>query len=337
MQAEPRIRLRKEHGTGSVTIDANARISHYANLTDQDSAEYRLQGTYVRGAKGPESITVNMGYRRETVLRGTAENDLIGGEPLMRRVLHGSLTGRKRFNRLCLDTQLLGVRQRFEDIGSRSGPDIQQSFRNVDHLGLRAIAAYDTTSRTAVFGSLEYDRFDYATSPLLNNRDAVNWSAAAGVRYEVTHILHVQLAVGYRRYDFHDKALGAIGGLAVSGHLRYFPSRVLAIRGTLKQSNTTSPYDLVGSVTLTTTRIEAEYEMRRNLSWLGTAKFTLEDYAKQPYSARRTEINAGPRHRFNRWLTIDATAGYAQRFVRGPAPFEPFSQLYGMVTLSLAR
>ncbi|WP_429277498.1 outer membrane beta-barrel protein [Novosphingobium gossypii] len=337
LQSEPRIRLRKERRSGSITIDANARFSHYAKLTDQNSTEYRLQGIYVRGAKGPESLTVNTGYRREAVQRGTAENDLTGGEPLMRRVLHGSLTGRMRFNRLSVDAQLLAVRQRFEDIGNPSGRDIPQGFRNVDHFGFRAITAYETTSRTSVFSSLAYDRFDYATSPLLDNRDAVNWSATAGVRYEVTRILHAQLAIGYRRYDFRDKTLGAIGGLAVSGHLRYFPSRVFAIRGTLEQSNTTSPYDLVGAVTLTTARVEAEYEMRRNLSWLGAAKFMLEDYAKQPYSARRAEVNVGPRYRFNRWLTIDANAGYAQRLVRGPAPFEPFSQFYGMVTLRLAR
>lgn len=335
--AEPRLLLRNERRSGKLTIDASARTSSYARLTDQDSTEYRVQGTYVRGARGPESFAVNMGYRREAIQRGTVENDLVGGEPLMRRVLHGSLTGRKNFNRLALDAQAVVVRQRFEDVGSRSAPAIPQGFRNVDHLGLRGIASYEATGRTSVFGNLEYDRFDYARSPSLGDRDAVNWSGTAGVRYEITRILNAQLAIGYRRYDFRQKALGAIGGIAVSGHLRYFPSRVLAIRGTIEQSNTTSPYDLVSAVTLTTARTEVEYEMRRNLSWLAAAKFTLEDYGKQTYSAHRAELNGGPRYRVNRWLTLDANAGYVRRIARGPAPFEPYSQLYGMISVTLAR
>ncbi|KQM13767.1 hypothetical protein ASE49_11925 [Novosphingobium sp. Leaf2] len=128
-----------------------------------------------------------------------------------------------------------------------------------------------------------------------------------------------------------------MSGVAVSAHLRYFPTKLLAVRGIVEQSNTTSPYDLVGAVTLTTAKLDVEYEMRRSMSWLSSIKFTLEDYAKQKYSARRLEINGGPRLRFNRWLSMDVTGGYAQRFVNGAAPFEKYSQVYGLVSVVLAR
>lgn len=336
LSVEPKIRLRREDRFNNATLEGSLRSSTYVRMRDQDALEYRLEGTYTRGT-GPDSITINLGYRREAVQRGTVENDLVGGEPLLRRVFHGSLTGRKQFNRLSIDAQVLAVRQRYEDVSDSAGSVLDQHFRNVTRTGAQALATYEVSGRTAVFAGVAYDRFDYARSPLLANRDATNWSGTAGLRYEITRLLYAQVGLGYRRYDFKDPALGRIGGVAVSAHLRYFPSRVLAIRGIVEQSNTTSPYDLVGAVTLTTARVEVEYEMRRNLSWLGATRFTLEDYGKQTYSARRFEVSGGPRLRLNRWLSADANLGYARRFVSGPAPFEPYSQAYALLSVTFAR
>jgi hypothetical protein len=337
LQAEPRLQLRKENRFNNIAINAMLRTSTYVQLSDQDSTEYRLEGTYTRGTTSPNSISVNAGYRREAIQRGTVENDLVGGEPLMRRVLHGSLTGRKQLNRLSIDAQVLAVQQRYENVEDGAGGVIDQHFRNVTRYGLRGVASYEVSGRTALSAALEYDHFNYAHSPMLEDRDARNWSATVGIRYEITRVLYAQLGVGYRSYDFRDRRLGSISGVAISGHLRYFPSRVLAIRGVVEQSNTTSPYDLVGAVTLTSARVEAEYEMRRSLSWYAATKVTQEDYAREDYSARRFELSAGPRLRFNRWLSADATAGFAKRFVNGPAPFEPYSQFYGLISVTFAR
>lgn len=336
LQFEPRLRIRKENKFNNISLEAMLRTSTYLKLSDQNSAEYRLEGTYARGTTSPNSITANLGYRREAIQRGTVENDLLGGEPLLRRVLHGSLTGRKQFNRLSLDTQIIGMSQRYEDVESAAG-SIDQHFRNVTRYGLQGIASYEVSGRTAIFAGVEYDHFNYAPSRRLVNRDAENWNGTAGIRYEISRLIYAQMGIGYRRYDFKEPALGAVSGFALWGHLRYFPSRLLAVRGSIEQSNTTSPYDLVGAVTLTSAKIEAEYEMQRSISWLGAAKFSLEDYAKQPYSARRIEISAGPRLRFNRWLFADANLGYARRFVNGPAPFEGYSQVYGLISITLSR
>ena len=280
---------------------------------------------------------MNVNYRREAVLRGTVENDLIGGEPLMRRVLGASIIGRKQFNRVSIDGQAIAGRQRYEDIENGGAERIDQSFRNVVRYGARGVLSYQASSRTSIFTGIEYDRFDYARSPLLENRDATNWSGTAGLRYELSRVLVAQLGVGYRSYNFTDPQLGAIKGLALSGHLRYFPSRLVALRGVIEQSNTTSPYDLVGAVTLTSARVEIEYEMRRSLSWNASTKVTLEDYAHEDYSAGRYEISAGPRFRFNRWLSANANVGFTKRFVNGPAPFDRYSKVVAVLSVTLAR
>lgn len=337
LQVEPRLRLLRQDSVQNFAIQASARNNTYLRLTDQDATEYRVDSTYTRGTRGPTSIAANIAFRREAIQRGTVENDLAAGEPLMRRVTQASLTGRKQFNRFSVDAQVLAVRQRYENISNGSGVALDQHFRDVDRIGLHGVAAYETSGRTAIFGSIEYDRFDYAFSPLLADRDAQNWSAVLGLRYEISRVLYAQFGAGYRRYDFKKRELGAIRGPAIAGHLRYFPTRLLAIRGAIEQYNTTSPYDLVGTVTLTTTRVEAEYEMRRSLSWLGTAKVFLEDYGKQPYSARRLELTGGPRVRLNRWLSADASMGYSRRSVNGRGPFEPYAQIYATLSVTLAR
>lgn len=333
---EPRLRGRREDRKQAVTFDLGAKTSSYLKLSNQSAAGYHLEGTYTRGTTTPNSLTLNAGYRREAIQRGTVENDLADGEPLLRRVAQASVTGRKRFNRLYVDAQALFVEQRYENVESPTGI-VNQKFRNVSRYGLHGVASFDVSSRTAIFTGVEYDKFDYVRVSGLIDRDADNASITAGLRYEVTRVLYAQASVGYRRYDFKDPALGNVTGVAVSAHLRYFPTRLLAFRGIVEQSNTTSPYDLVGAVTLTTAKLDVEYEMRRSISWLSSMKFTLEDYAKQTYSARRLEVNAGPRLRLNRWLSVDITGGYARRFVNGVAPFEKYSQVYGLVSVVLAR
>ncbi|PNU05599.1 outer membrane beta-barrel protein [Novosphingobium guangzhouense] len=335
--AEPRLRIKRKGRQSNIAAEASARATNYARFNDQDSTEYRFEGTYTLGTGDANFVSTNLGYRREAVLRGTAEYDLPAGEPLIRRVLHGSVTGHIRLNRLSLDAQILAARQSYEDVRIAGQARLSQDFRNVKRHGLHALASYEMSGRTSFFTNLEYDQFNYNSSPLIEDRDANSWSATAGVKYELNRIFYAQLGIGYRQYDFREPTLGAIKGIAVSGHLRYFPSRLLAIRALVEQSNTTSPYDFVGAVTLTTARIETEYEMRRSLSWLGAVKFTLEDYAKQPYSARRIEATGGPRLRFNRWLSADATLGFARRFVNGVAPFEPYSQFYGMISVTVSR
>lgn len=335
--AEPHIRAVRQDSIQNIALEGSARGSTYLKLTEQDSAEYRLEATYTRGTMGPNSVAADIGYRRETIQRGTVENDLAGGGPLMRRVLHASLTGRKRFNQLSLDVQALLVRQRYEAISDGLNGILDQRFRNVDRIGVHGVLTYEASPRAAIVGSLDYDRFDYAFSPILGDRDARNWSATLGMRYEISRILYAQFSAGYRHYDFKKPGLTTINGPAVVGHLRYFPTRLIAIRGTVEQYNTTSPYDLVGAVTLTTARIEAEYEMRRNLSWLGSAKVSFEDYGQQPYSARRFEITGGPRVRLSRWLSANASVGFSRRYVNGAAPFEPYSQLYALLAVTFAR
>jgi len=337
LRVEPRLHVKRENRSTDIILDASARTNNYLSLTDQDATEYRVEGKFTYGTMGPNSISLDAGYRREVVQRGTVESDLAEGEPSIRRVLFGSITGRKQFNRLSLDAQVIGMTLRYNDIMDGSGGRIEQRFRNGERWGVQGTATYELSGRTALIAGATFDRYDYRASPLLENRDADNLTGTLGLRYEISRLLYAQLGVGTRHYDFRDPTLRDLNGLAISGHLRYFPSRLLAIRAKIEQINTTSPYDLIGAVTLTTAQIEAEYEMRRSLSWLGSALFQVEDYGKQPYSGRRFEISGGLRLRFNRWLRTDGAAGFAKRTVQGPAPFQPFTQFYGMISLTLAR
>lgn len=337
MLVEPQLSIKQINQSGALNINLMSRHSAYLDLPDQDAREHSVEATYVHGLNAPNSITVNMGHRREAIQRGTVENDLIRGEPLIRHVMQGSLTARKQFNRLSLDAQSYVAHQTFNDVRGYDKTLLPQSFRNLMQISLRGVATYEVSSRTALITSLEYDYLDYARSPSFANRDAENWNAAIGLKYEINRILFARLSLGLRHYDFKNSAYGSHTGLAVSSHIRYFPTRTLAVRGLIEQSNTTSPYDMVGAVTLTTARIEAEYEMRRSLSWFAASKLAFEDYTKKPYSARRFEISSGPQWRFNRNLAARGSLGYAKRFVQGPAPFEQYSQVFGMISLTLAR
>lgn len=337
LQVEPRLRLLRESDASRLTLDASARSSKYLQLKDQDATEYRLQGTFTYGTRGSDSLALDIGYRRDVVQRGTVESDLAAGSPSMRRIASASLTGRTRFNRLSLDGQVMGMAIRYEDIEGGSSGTVDQRFRNGERWGLQGVAAYEVGGRTSIFAGATFDRYDYRPSPILQNRDADSLTGTLGLRYELSRVLFAQLGVGVRHYDFRDGSLQDLTGIALSGHLRYFPSRLLAIRGKIEQANTTSPYDLVSAVTTTTAQVEAEYEMRRSLSWLGAAAFTVEDYGKQPYSGRRFEISGGPRIRLNRRFRVDGTLGFVRRAALGAAPpFQPFTQAYGLFSVTFA-
>ncbi|MFS0850025.1 outer membrane beta-barrel protein [Novosphingobium panipatense] len=334
---EPRVRIQHEDGTRRLSLDGGARLSRYFNLQDQNTSEYSLEAAGALGDESKGSLSAAFGFRREIVQRGTAENDLLRGAPLMRGVTHGSTIGQVRFNRLQISAEVSGVRLRYDDVDTAPALGPNERFRNLDRLGAQARLAYEVSSRTSIYGSGEYKHFDYEHSPRAGDRDADNYVMTAGVRYEVSRALLAQVGLGYRAYDFRNPALGSVQGLAVSADLRYFPTRTLAFRGFVEQSNTINPYNLVGTVTLTNAQLKVEYEMRRSLSWIGSASFSLEDYAKVNYSGRRWELRGGPRLRVNRWLSFDASLGVVRRTAVGAAPFNSYSQVAGLLSFTLAR
>lgn len=331
-QVEPRLRVVRKANGSSLAIDLHARQTLFARLTEQNSTEYGLRAVYRHGGE-LSWYSLGAGYRREVIQRGTVENDLVGGPPLLRRVLDGTLGLHKQFGRLAIDSRLDASRIRYEPLPGVA----DQRFRDGERYGAQLALAYEISGRTSLFASGSYQRFDYRPSPAVGNRDADDWSGLIGVRYDLSRIFIAQLGAGYRTHHFLDPRQKPISGPAISAQLRYYPTRLLSVRGDINQTITTSPYDLVSAVTVTTGRVELEYERRRNLSMLASGTVTFEDYGHAAYSARSLSLSAGPVWRINTWLRADASIAYTQRFVRGTAPFEPYRQLAGMFSLTVSR
>ncbi|GGZ09305.1 hypothetical protein GCM10011614_25150 [Novosphingobium colocasiae] len=334
LQVEPRLRITRKTKLSALAVDASLRRSIYARLHDQDTTEYGLRAAFRRG-NDQAALAAEAGYRREVIQRGSVENDLTAGPPLLRRVLDGALTGHKRFNRFALDARAGVTWLRYESV---DGATSDQRFRDGERYEGQLVASFDISARTSVFAAGAYQRFDYRRSPAIGNRDADDWSGLIGVRYDLSRALIAQVGAGYRTHRFVDPRQRSISGPAISAQLRYYPTRLLTVRGSVEQTVTTSPYDLVSAVTVTTGRAELEYEYRRNVSLLAAGALTFEDYGHATYSARTLSLSAGPVWRINNWLSAQASVSYSQRFAQGRgAPFDPYRQFGGMISLTVAR
>ncbi|MFD2579574.1 outer membrane beta-barrel protein [Novosphingobium colocasiae] len=189
LQVEPRLRITRKTKLSALAVDASLRRSIYARLHDQDTTEYGLRAAFRRG-NDQAALAAEAGYRREVIQRGSVENDLTAGPPLLRRVLDGALTGHKRFNRFALDARAGVTWLRYESV---DGATSDQRFRDGERYEGQLVASFDISARTSVFAAGAYQRFDYRRSPAIGNRDADDWSGLIGVRYDLSRALIAQV------------------------------------------------------------------------------------------------------------------------------------------------
>lgn len=333
----PKVRAEFNHPGASLSFSGQARIRRYAQLTRQNDEQYNVDLQGALEVSRSTNIAGNFTWARSTVTRGTFENGLQVGDPLREEEMTGSLTGVQRFNRLQVRGTLSADWFRFDNIRLDDGTTVDQSFRNGSKLSGALRLAYEISPRFSLTAQSNIDRYDYLDSRPLRYRDAVGSTFTAGGRYEITRLLIVDLGAGVRHYNFKNPLFPDISGLALNGRVRWYPTPLVTLRFDLSQSVSTSSFDSVSAVTVTSAGLSGDYEFRRNVIVSGSITESHEQYGGIGLSSDYLSLTGHVNWKLNRWLRLDGQTTYESRTRSAPGLIPIFNAWRFQVSLTFAK
>ncbi len=333
----PAVRAEWNTPRRQLSLDGEIRLRRYAELHRQNDEQYRAQAAARFEISGNTSISANLGWADVTATRGTFENGFQIGDPLRMRELNGNLSVRQRFNRLTLVANAAASRFRYGDVRLDDGTLIDQSFRNGHQIGGSVLARYEVGPRLSLVSRVTANKFDYSDPSPLTNRDATAYSVTGGISYELTQLLEAEVDAGIQKHNFRNPAFGDISGLALNARLRWYPTPLLSVRFDVSQRTTTSSFNATSAVVVTSGRLSADYELRRNLLLSADVNYSHEKYGAGNNVSGLLTLSGQAAWKANRWLRVTGRASYDRRGSNSDVTVPEFDALRFMLTLTVAR
>lgn len=329
---EPSLNLRSNWNNHALNFRADALIAKYIDNSSEDHNDYSF------GTDGRVDIL------RDSRIFGGASyavkhepryspNDLGGVEPTEYDVMSFNIAPEQVFNRLSVRVDGTFDRFSYEDNRTAAGATILESQRDRDEWQIGLRPAYEFAPLRQVYAALLYNKRDYdAGSTFGFNRDSDGYSAALGLRYDITGILFADVFAGYRRQDYDDSRLGAAAGPAGGAKLTWNMTRLTTFTGTLTRE--VQETILTGSSAYFATKAElrADHELLRNLLLNATAGYENDDFEGIARSDNIYVLGAGAKYLINRNFAL--SGGYSFRTRSSDASGADFSQHITFIRLS---
>ncbi|NKE44134.1 outer membrane beta-barrel protein [Roseomonas frigidaquae] len=186
-----------------------------------------------------------------------------------------------------------------------------------------------SVSLTSRLSEITYDRADQ------RGRDSTTWEILAGAQYDLTALAYASVNLGYRRREFNDPTIPSISGPAFEGRLVLLPSQLVTLTFGVQRSIEESLRGSNVSYVLTSGRVQADYELRRNIILSAELRADRLEYRDPDQVATQGVGTLSARFLLNRNASIVASYRHA-RSLDAPAGFQEFDRNVFQIRLSLA-
>lgn len=315
----PAIRVLTERGDHRAELSAKATINRYVDLSSQNRENYGVSFRLGGPVDGATDYFLTASYENRATLRGTVENDLTFGEPVVISGVDAAAGLTRQFGRMRATLRGSADQDDYASIETELGP-VDQNFRDRWAYTGNLDLGYDLSANLAVFATGRVVRFEFADANPLTNRDATLSSGLIGFRYNITDLITSELGAGYRRNEFDNDNFSNFEGLALSGNISWHPTPLLSFRLKADQSTTTSAFNQVEAVTVSAASASADYEVLRNLVATASVEVARESFENFNEAAGRYSVTLGAQYKINRNAGLRLQADYRNRSELESAP-----------------
>lgn len=184
-------------------------------------------------------------------------------------------------------------------------------------------------SLTSRLSEITYDQTDQ------RGRNSVTWEVLAGAQYDLTALAYARFGVGYRQRNYDDPSIRSISGPAFEGQLVLLPSQLLTITLGAQRTIEESLRSTNVSYILTAGRLQADYEVRRNVIVSGELRAERLEYQNPDQAASQAIASLTTRWLLNRSVSLIASYRHA-RSLDAPAGFQEFDRNVFQIRLRFA-
>lgn len=207
----PALTLRSDFNRHEVSLEADADIRRYFDISDENSEQYRVNARALMELGYGIDVRAFAGYQRGIEQRGTAGDVFFTDEPVVFHDKRAGLEIARSGQRLGLTFAGDVLKRDYSDTIS-GGTPINLSIRDVTIRTAKVRADLGVDGKTRIFGELSGNEIDYQL-PTVPSRDSSGYAALVGIKHEVTALVDVEAGVGYIRQNFDDPAINSVGEL----------------------------------------------------------------------------------------------------------------------------
>jgi hypothetical protein len=227
----------------------------------------------------------------------------------------------KAFNRL---TTSVGVAYKMYDYDDVNGVD--QDFRDGDVITVGGRVGYIVSPGYSVYGDFRYNWRDYDGMTI---QDSEGWRAFGGVAFEITHLVHGEVGVGYMEQTYDSAGSPTTGGWTYHGALVWNPTQLMTVR--LDADRTVEDSTLIQAGRIQDKlKLEIDYEVLRSLILSPSFGFAYNDYQNSPLDDFRYDAGVDLEYRMNRFLSVGSRYKYSYSDPSGPGLMDWDRHLVGI-------
>jgi hypothetical protein len=265
----PQVSVESQWSRHSLSFLAETTSTFHADQSDEDTTTWRLQAAGRLDIQRDANLSGQVSFSREAEPRGSNATLLSTRSPIEFDTSAVSISGVKEFNRVRLSGRLALTDFNYQDGETFAGVNVDQDFR--DRLSSLATGRVDVAINpaTALFGEGSVTEIDYDTAVLVN-RDSTTWRLLVGADFELTNLVTGEVAVGYVTRSFDQTGQDDASGFSYRGKVNWYPSPLITVGVSAERKIEDSGILQALSYTSDSVRLQADYELRRNLIMTGT-------------------------------------------------------------------
>jgi hypothetical protein len=308
---KPRLALRSDWNVHSVSLDASAEFNRYTNVRTENSDQYRLHGTGRLDVTRNLQLTSDGRYVRATEPRGTAGDQVIGGDPVVYQTYGGTLGASLGFGRFRLSGDGGAEKTRYDDV-RLGAARIPQGFRNRTSYGANGQLGYSIGPGLELYVRGQFDRQRYATRNRPLSLDSRGATLLAGVEFSITQLISGHVGIGHMRRNYQEPLYRTTSGFTYDGSVLWNPTTLLTLTIVARKAIGESPEIGASGIVADSATVKADYELLRNLIIDIRSGYAVERYRGLSRTDRRLSAGLGGRYLMNRF----AEAGLRYDHVR---------------------
>ena len=245
-------------------LQAEGTLTRFFTLREQDSDEYRVEGSGSIDLNERLSMRSSVEYARQVEARGTSGNRLLTGEPVYFDRFAASIAGKYKSGRFAIEAVLAYRQLRYPAVQIDAETEIDQRFRDSDGIGGRLTILYAVGPAMTVLGQVVADRTENPHQIYCCTREANGLAALGGFRFDSGGRMVGQVALGYRRREFGDPAQRPLNGLTYDVRVEWYPRPLFTFSVTADRKVQNSGLFRSNEALVDTQTLRVDYELLRN-------------------------------------------------------------------------